>query len=136
MNKIPFILLSSFLSLNISNLLAREVEVLRVINLTSNTPTYIKMDDSPSIKNSNGEVVISTFKESIHFDFNANPSISFVKIDESHISRLIEITEDKIVSDEDIKIYNINGIQVPKENLPQGTYIIKTPSQSFKINLQ
>lgn len=115
---------------------ANTVDVLRVISATSNTPVYIRLDALPSIKCLDEGIRISTTDKAYTFEFTTNPSIAFVQVDESDLSSLISILQDNITTSKDVRIYTIDGRQVATESMTTGTYIVKTPSQTFKFHKQ
>ncbi len=113
--------------------MANPVDVLRVISATSNTPVYIRLDALPSIKCLDEGVRITTTDKAYSFEFSTNPSIAFVQVDESDLSSLISILQDDISTSKDIRIYTMDGQQVAPESMTSGSYIVKTPSQTFKF---
>lgn len=113
--------------------LPMNVDVIRVISSSTNSPTYIRFEENPSIKYSDSEVIVTTQSNVLAFDFKTNPSIVFMQIDEKDLTDVITITATDILSKDDLLIYNASGQLMDKSNLAPGNYFVKTPSQTFKI---
>lgn len=111
---------------------SKKVDVIRVLSSTD-SPIYIRFDENPSIKYSEGEIVLSTRSSVLTFDFNSNPGIVFLQMDEKDLTSIKTITIDEIISNDKIQIFNLLGQSIDKVNLAPGNYIVKTPSQTFKF---